>query len=116
MRNIIVVASLASLVAGCATLSQSSSTTVSPPSADGAQWAISGSAETGNIYDDVTLYVDGIAVASGRLTPSEHHGVHITGSYGHHIVLGICSRADGEPVAYTCEMSVDGADVGTLHW
>ena len=114
-RNIIAFG-LASLIAGCATLSKSSPLTVSPPSTDGGEWQISGSADTGNIYQDVTLYVNGAVVAAGRLSPSEHHGIHITGDYQHHILLGVCSRTDDEPVAYTCDMSVDGESVGTLRW
>lgn len=107
---------LALLVTGCASLSKSAPVTVSPPSVNGGEWAISGSAETGNIYDDVTLYVNGAAAATGRLAPSEHHDVHIAGGYEHHIVLGVCSRTDSDPVAYTCDVSVDGTSVGTLHW
>lgn len=117
IRNVIVIG-LASFVGACATLSESAQVSVSPPSANGAQWMLTGKAETGTLYDDVTLYVNGTAAATGRLGPveSDHHDVHIAGSYEHHIVLGICSRADSEPTAYTCDMYVDGASVGALRW
>ena len=118
MVRILVLIGLASLLGACATITESSPVTVSPASVDGSQWTITGKAETGTLYDDVTLFVGGAAVAQGRLGPAEadHKDVHIVGDYGHHIVLGICSRTDSDPITYTCDMFVDGAAVGTLHW
>ena len=106
------------LLSGCATVSESAQVTVSPLSANGDQWTVSGKAETGMLYDDVTLYVNGTVAATGRLGPaqSDHHNVHIAGSYDHHIILGVCSRNDGDPVTYHCDVSVDGSSTGTLNW
>jgi len=116
--RILVLFGLASLMGACATITESSPVTVSPSSADGSQWAITGKAETGMLYDDVTLYVNGAVVAEGRLGPnaSDHRDVHIAGDYQHHIVLGICSRTDSDPITYTCDMFVDGTAAGTLRW
>ena len=115
IRNIAVIG-MASLVCACATLSESAPSNVSPPTANGGQWTVTGKAETGMLYDDVTLYVNGTAAATGRLGPSNHHSVHIAGDNQHHIVLGICSRSDDDPVTYTCDTFVDGSSVGTLSW
>ena len=70
------------------------------------------------LYDDITIYVNGTVAASGRLGPSasDHHDVHIAGGYQQHIVLGVCSRTDSDPVSYTCDVSVDGKAVDTLSW
>lgn len=104
------------LLSGCTTLSESPPVNVNPLSANGGQWSISAKAETGMLYDDVTLFVNGTKVAVGTLGPSNHHDIHITGSYDHHIVLGICSRSDGEPIAYHCDVLVDGSNTATLSW
>lgn len=106
------------LLSGCATVSESAQVKVNPLSANGAQWTVTGKAETGMLYDDVTLYVNGTMAASGRLGPaqSDHHNVHIAGSYDHHIILGVCSRSDSDPVTYHCDLSVDGASAGTVTW
>ena len=117
IRNAVAIG-LAILVCACTTITESAQKTISPASANGSRWTISAKAETGTLYDDVTLYVDGTAVATGRLGPSEseHHGVRIAGDYQHHIVLGICSRSDDHSVTYTCDVSVDGAPADTLSW
>lgn len=118
MIRVLVVIGLASLMGACTTLSESASVKASPPSAKGSEWSIAGKAETGMLYDHVTLYVNGALVATGTLGPSEsdHKDVHIVGDYQHHIVLGICSRTDSDPTAYTCDVFVDGTAVDTLHW
>lgn len=104
------------LICGCASLSESPPVSVSPVSVNDGQWSISAKAETGMLYDNVTLLVNSTAVATGTLGPSNHKDIHIVGSYGHHIVLGICSRSDGDPITYTCDAFVDGTSVGTLSW
>ena len=118
MIRIFCIMGLAALVGACASLSESATMTGSPPSANGSQWSIVGKAKTGTLYDDVTLYVNGTVAATGTLGPNEsdHKDVRIAGSYEHHIVLGICSRSDGDPLTYTCDVLVDGTAVDTLHW
>lgn len=89
---------------------------MSPLSANGGQWSLSATSATGVFDDDISLFVNGEQVAKGTLGPSSHHDIHITGDYQQHIVLGICSRTDGDPVIYTCGMYVDGSELGTLRW
>lgn len=89
---------------------------LNPPAANGEKWTVTAKSSTGWFYDDITLFVDGQQVAEGSLGPSSHHDIHISGSYGHHIVLGICSRTDADPVEYSCDMYVDGTALSTLHW
>lgn len=116
VKEFAILAAIVLPICGCATLSESKPVSVSPASANGAQWAISAKAETGNIYDQVTLFVDGKQVAHGTLGPSSHHDIQVAGSYGQHIVVGICSRSDGDPLTYNCHVYVDGSSVGTLTW
>lgn len=112
----LLIAGLSSVLCACASLSESQPLTVSPLAANGAQWSISAKAETGNFYDDVKLYVNDTLAASGSLGPASHHGIHIVGDYQHHVVLGVCSRSDSEPVVYDCIVYIDGSETGTLHF
>ncbi|MGH8278447.1 MAG: hypothetical protein ACRETQ_02645 [Gammaproteobacteria bacterium] len=115
-RKSMLLVTLVVLISGCATLSESRSINVHPPSANGSQWVISAKAETGNWDDKVTLFVNGTQAGQGILAPAYHHDVQVAGSYGQHIVIGICSRSDGAPVTYECHVYVDGSSVGTLTW
>ena len=112
----LLIVGLPSALSACASLSESQPLAISPPAANGEQWSISAKAETGNFYDDVKLYVNDTLAASGSLGPASHHGIHIVGDYQHHVVLGVCSRSDSEPVIYDCIMYIDGSEAGTLRF
>lgn len=112
MNRFIAVVAFSIITCGCATVTQTPALSVNPPSAKGETWSISGKSNSGPISDTITLYVNGVQVASGEMDPVHHKDIHISGDYAHHIVIGVCSIEDtGND---RCVISVDAYQVGVL--
>jgi len=119
MKRQLVVMGLASLLCGCATVLQSPTETVVPPSAHGEKWAISAQDDSGMFSSRITLYVNGTRVASGTVN-LHRHSADLTGSFEQHAVLGDCTIVDAPRKSlaswgsYQCVVYVDGSKVTTL--
>ena len=99
-------------VTACAMVSESPPLISHPESANDEDWKIDARSHNGLWTDTITLYVNGVPVATGSVDPIHHAGVRLAGDYRHHIVLGICSVSDSGD--HECGVYVDGSSEGML--
>lgn len=105
------------LLAGCAYDFTSPAIAVSPTSASGQKWTITGVIHTQGLRQNsfsgtLSVYINGSAVGSGPVGVAP---TNITGTYENHAIQTVCPAGGGpQQFTFSCQVYVDGTLTAVL--